>query len=87
MRKVITKKILSSEISAFKITVQDGKPTFEELPLITVIGKVNGKRALKEVENKFGKENHYSVGKIEIKENTYSIKLDDFITIATKQEN
>lgn len=87
MRKVITKKILSSEISAFKITVQDGKPNFEELPLITVIGKVNEKRALKEIQNKYGTEHQYSVGKIEIKENTYSIKLDDFITIATKQEN
>ena len=85
MRKTITKKVLSSEIQSFKIVVKDGKPNFEEMPLVTIIGNVTEQRALKEVKNKFGKDNQYSIGKITVEESTYSIKLEDFIEIATKQ--
>ena len=85
MRKTITKKILSSDISSFRITVKDGIPSFEELPLITVIGKVSEQKALKEIQNRYGKGNQYSIGKIEVKENLYSIKIDDFLAIAEKQ--
>lgn len=85
MRKAIKKKIATSEIHAHRITVIEGSPTFTKLEPLTVAGKVDKRKAIKAIQNKYGMEGQYTIGEIIVNENLYSISVDDFITIATKE--
>jgi hypothetical protein len=60
------------------------KPVVTELPLVTVWGKPSKKEALKAVQDVHGKDVSITIGKIETSEETYKIKVEDFVAIATK---
>ena len=85
MRTTITRTLATSEITGFRLTVADGKPSIEELPVITVAGKAKEKDALKALEKEYGKGTGVTVGKIEISEAVYEISVDDFVKYATKK--
>lgn len=85
MRTTITRTLATSEITGYRLTVIDGKPSIEELPVITVAGKAKEKDALKALEKEYGKGAGFTVGKIEISEAVYEISVDDFVKYATKK--
>lgn len=86
MRSTITRTLAVSEITAFKLTMEDGTPKVENLPVIVVAGKASERDAMKVIRKQYGKDSNITVGKIETHEDLYEISVEDFMKYATKVE-
>lgn len=86
MRSTITRTLSVSEITAFKLTMEDGAPKVETLPVIVVAGKANERDAMKVIRKQYGADANITVGKIDIHEDLYEITVEDFMKYATKVE-
>lgn len=86
MRDTITRTMATSQIQGFMMKVVDGKPTVEELPVLTVAGKATEKDALKELKKVHGKGANVTVASIVTIEDVYEISVEDFLKYAKKVE-
>ena len=84
MRNTITRTLAVSEITAYKLTIEDGQPKADALPTITVPGKASQKEAIKAVQKVYGKDAAVTVGNIVVHEDVYEISVDDFMKYAKK---
>jgi chemotaxis response regulator CheB len=84
MRKMITRKMTTSKIYGFIISMENGNPKVEKLEPITIGGKVSEIDGLKALKNKYGKTAPIMVEKIETFEDVYEISVEDFLKYATK---
>ena len=84
MRKMITRKMVTSKVYGFKLLIKDGNPDVIKLEPITVGGKVSDIEGLKALKNHYGKTLPIMVEKIEQFEDVYEISVDDFLKYATK---
>ena len=80
MRKHITRTLTRSTVTAYAVKKVDGRPEVENLEPVTVWGTPNEKEALKAVREAHGA--NAIVGEVTITEETYRIKIDDFVALA-----
>lgn len=86
MRKTIQKKVVYSNISSARVTMEDGKPVAEELPIYQFTGNISEERAQKIIEKEHG--NNATVFEIQKETVTYEMPIEQFIKNATiKEEN
>lgn len=86
MRNTITRTMATSEIHACRLTMVDGKPEVETLPVLTISGKATAKDAEKELRKVYGKTAPVTVTDIKVSEDTYEISVEDFMKYAKKIE-
>ena len=86
MRNTITRTMATSEIHAFRLTMKDGKPEVENLPVLIIGGKATMKDAEKALRKEYGKNAPVTVSKIDVKEDVYEISVEDFMKYAKKVE-
>lgn len=79
MRKTIVRTITTSTIKGVRLAVKEGRPTVENLPDVSVIGKVTEKEAIKALKDEFGKDENVSVVSVVFDTNTYEISVKDFL--------
>lgn len=85
MRQTITRTLTRTTISAFAVSMVNGKPETQEVEPVTVWGKVTDKEALKAVKEKHA--GNVFVGEINSVDEVYEIAIDVFVANATKVEN
>lgn len=86
MRKMITRKMVTSKIYGFKLDMKNGNPEVVKVEPITIAGKVNDIDGLKALKNAYGKTEPLMVEKIEQFEAMYEISVNDFLKYAKKVE-
>jgi len=83
MGKMIRRTLSDSIIHASKVDYKNGKVVTEDLPAFTVINTlVTDDKALKLVQNQYGKKAQYVIKDIEIIERCYEISVEDFVANA-----
>lgn len=85
----ITKQIETTVIHSASVTLQDGKPSINAMPAITVFGKKGQKRCENIVKSEFkdrGIHNNIIVTNIEYKSDLYSCDIEKFVEISEKIE-
>lgn len=83
MRNTITRTMATSQITGYRVKIENGVPAVETLPTLTIGGKAKEKDALKALEKAYGK--GVTIGSIEISEDVYEISVEDFLKHATKK--
>lgn len=83
-RKTIQRKIVTTHVTGLLISYKDGSPVAEELPPVTVVGRLNDKEALTALYREYGRDSTITVGKIEVHEDMYEMAITDFLQYATK---
>lgn len=86
MRNTITRTMATSEIHAFRLTMEGGNPKVETLPVMTVSGKVTTKDAERLLRKEYGKTAPITVKEIVVSEDVYEITVEDFLKYAKKVE-
>lgn len=86
MRKTIVRTLTTSKVEGYRTIMKEGKPDFECLEAVSVVGKVNEKEALKALEEKHGKGN-IMVSNVSFDSATYEITVDAFLANAKRVES
>lgn len=82
MRKNIVRTMVTSKISAYMLSIDNGIPKIDNLEPLFVMGKATEKDALKGLRDKYGKHAPVQIASIEYEENTYKISVEDFLKYA-----
>lgn len=86
MRKNITRTLTRTDIHAYSVKMEDGKPAIAELPVVTVWGNVSEDEAIKVVKETHGKNISVTIGQMVQTEECYQIDIDTFVEHAVKIE-
>lgn len=86
MRNTITRTMATSEIHAVRLTMIEGKPEVEQLPVMVIGGKATARDAEKALRKEYGKNAPITVTEIKVSEDVYEISVGDFMKYAKKVE-
>lgn len=82
--KKFSRTLYTFEVHALKVTVENNKPKYEELPPVSYEKKPTEIRARRELGEKYGKEFQYIITEIKPIGTTYEMSLDVFMKHAVK---
>ena len=80
MRKFMTKEVQFTLVKSAKMELVAGMPKAMPLPDLTLMGKVNQEKALKEIQEKHG--NMAMVYKVEHFTKVYKMSVEEFVQLA-----
>lgn len=86
MRNTITRTMATSEIHAYRLTMNEGVPSVEDLPVMVIGGRATEKDAEKALRKEYGKSAPIMVKEIVVNEDVYEISVEDFMKYAKKVE-
>lgn len=85
MRRMMTKEVTSTVVSAAKIDMVDGQPKVVELEPITLLGNVDAEKAQKIVSKEHGA--GVTVLEVEADTKVYELEVTEFLKIARLRED